>query len=361
MIVPTRFNIPVNVPDTIHDQEIYVLGIESTSHTFGVGIISYFDKTTTLLANVNAQYKPEKGGIHPREAAQFHIKHAPALIKNALSNADISINQVDVIAVSIGPGLGPCLRVGATLARFLAAYYNKPVVPVNHAVAHIEIGKLFSGFNDPLIVYVSGGNTMVIAQREMQYRVLGETLDIPLGNLFDTFTREVGIAPPYVIGDKHAIDICAEWGDSFQPIPYTIKGSDLSFSGLLTAALKLAKKHLGDKKMLGNICNSLRETALNMLVEVAERSLMLTNKDSLLLVGGVASNIALRNKLEAVAKFYGIKYYGTPPEVAGDNGIMIAYTGLLYYLHGLYTEPNKLFIKQRLRIDEGVYPWLEKT
>ena len=113
---------------------------------------------------------------------------------------------------------------------------------------------------------------MILVGREKSYRVYGETLDIPLGNLFDTFTREIGIAPPYVSGGKHALDLCSEWGSEFIPLPYVVKGNDLSFSGLLTAALQLARREgRADKKRLGDICLSLRETAFNMLVEVVER------------------------------------------------------------------------------------------
>ncbi|MET1160683.1 MAG: KEOPS complex N(6)-L-threonylcarbamoyladenine synthase Kae1 [Thermoprotei archaeon] len=339
---------------------MYVLGIESTSHTFGVGIVRYDENTkrVEILSNIYKQYKPVVGGIHPREAALHHTRVAPEVLKNALEKAGIGIDQVSAIAVALGPGLGPCLRVGATLARYLAARYNKPLIPVNHAVAHIEIGKFINRFKDPLIVYVSGGNTLVSIQKKGYYRVLGETLDIPLGNLFDTFAREVGLAPPYIINGKHQIDICSEWGSRFIPLPYTVKGIDLSFSGLLTASLEYAKK-AKTKEELGNICRSLRETAFNMLVEVAERALVLTGKRELLLVGGVAANRYLSTKLDTMAKHHNAKYGGTPPEYAGDNGAMIAYTGLLAYMHGTRIDPEKAFVKQRWRVDEVYLPWLE--
>lgn len=340
---------------------IIVLGIESTSHTFGVGIAEYIPSTnkTRILANILDKYVPEKGGIHPREAALHHTRVAAKVLEQALKTAGITIEDITAIAVALGPGLGPCLRVGASLARFLASYYEKPLVPVNHAVAHIEIGKYLYGFKDPLVIYVSGGNTLIAIQRKKRYRILGETLDIPIGNLLDTFTREVGLAPPYIVNDKHKIDMCAEWGNEFIPLPYTVKGSDLSFSGLLTAALSLAEKHKNSKKKLGDICLSLRETAFNMLVEVAERSLVLAGKKEVLLVGGVAANKVLREKLIAMASLHGAKYAGTPPEYSGDNGAMIAYTGLIGYLHGIRVEPRKAMVRQRWRIDEVDLPWIQ--
>jgi N6-L-threonylcarbamoyladenine synthase len=351
--LPLTYKVPYNIP---LDRELISLGFESTSHTFGVGVVRLRQGFVEVLANVNSQYKPLKGGLHPREAALHHMEKAYPLLKQALREAGVGLGDVSLVSYSMGPGLGPCLRVSASVARFIASYYGKPLVPVNHAVAHIEVGRLFSGLEDPLVIYVSGGNTMIVAARDSGYRVLGETLDIPLGNLLDTFAREVGIAPPYVVDGKHAVDICAEWSREFIPLPYTVKGSDLSFSGLLTAALQKARG-VG-REGLGAVCNSLRETAFNMLVEVAERSLLLTGKKSLLLVGGVASNTVLKWKLEKLAEAHGIPYYGTPPEVAGDNGLMISYTGLLTYLYGVSVEPEKAVVKQRLRLDEGDYPWL---
>ncbi len=335
-----------------------VLGIESTSHTFGVGIAGLIDGKPVILANEKARYVPEKGGIHPREASIHHTREAANVLSRALQKANVKIKDIDAIAVALGPGLGPCLRVGASLARFLATYYSKPLVPVNHAVAHVEIGKLLNNLKDPVIVYVSGGNTLIAIQKKRKYRVIGETLDIPLGNLFDTFTREIGLAPPYVIGGKHQIDICAEWGSEFIDLPYTIKGNDLSFSGLLTAALRLANKYKNDKKMLGNICLSLRETAYNILVEAAERVVALTGKKEVLLTGGVAASTLLNEKLERMAEYHGAKFYTVPPDFAGDNGAMIAWTGVLAYLHGITIEPRKAFVRQRWRIDEVELPWL---
>ncbi|WP_244372313.1 KEOPS complex N(6)-L-threonylcarbamoyladenine synthase Kae1 [Staphylothermus marinus] len=342
-------------------ENIIVLGIESTSHTFGVGIVKYVSSIneTRILANTYDKYIPEKGGIHPREAALHHARVAAKVLSDALQKANISMRDVSAIAVALGPGLGPCLRVGASLARFLSSYYNIPLIPVNHAVAHIEIGKFLFGFKDPLIIYVSGGNTLIAIQRKKRYRILGETLDIPIGNLLDTFAREIGLAPPYIVNGKHQVDICAEWGSEFISLPYTVKGSDLSFSGLLTAALSLAEKYIDNKKKLGNVCLSLRETAFNMLVEVAERSLVLAGKKEVLLVGGVASNKVLRKKLELMASLHGAKYAGTPPEYSGDNGAMIAYTGLLGYLHNVIVEPRKAFVRQRWRLDEVELPWIQ--
>ena len=328
-----------------------VLGIESTAHTIGVGVVT--DKEPHILSDSRRVYVPPKGGIHPRESSRFMSEVVSDVIKEALNRAGISIEEVNAIAVALGPGLGPCLRVGATVARALAIYYSKPLVPVNHAVAHIEIGKLVSGAKDPLVVYLSGGNTMITALLGGRYRVFGETLDIPLGNFQDTLVRELGLAPPYVVNGIHQIDRCAE-GGKFIELPYVVKGQDVTFSGLLTEALRLYRK---GRARLQDICYSAREIAYSAIVEVSERGLAHTGKDEVLLVGGVAASKTLRKKFEVMVSERGAKLYVTPPEYSVDNGVMIAWTGLLLFKHGVTIEPEKAVIKQRWRIDRVDIPW----
>ncbi|UCH02827.1 MAG: UGMP family protein, partial [Candidatus Bathyarchaeota archaeon] len=144
-----------------NEKELICLGIESTAHTFGVGIASSFGK---IVANINSTYKPpSQGGIHPREAAQHHCDVAPNVLKKALQKSIKGTESLDAIAFSFGPGLGPVLRVGATVARTLAVWLNKPLVPVHHAIAHIELASLTTGANDPLVILVSGGHTSIVA------------------------------------------------------------------------------------------------------------------------------------------------------------------------------------------------------
>ncbi len=331
-----------------------VLGIESTAHTFGCGIV---DNYGNILADVRDTYVPEKGGIHPREAAQHHSNVAADIVSEALSRAKVSIHEVDAIAVALGPGLGPCLRAGAVIARALAIHYSKPLIPVNHAVAHIEIGKLLTGAKDPLVVYVSGGNTLIAAFSGGRYRVFGETLDIALGNCLDVFARETGLAPPYVVKGMHVIDLCAEKGRKIIELPYVVKGEDLSYSGLLTAALRKVREGV---EKLEDICLSFRENAYNMLVEAAERALAHTRKKEVLLTGGVGASPVLQNKLKLMVRDHSAVLHVTPKKYAGDNGVMIAWTGLLLYRHGISISPEKAFVNQRWRLDEVDIPWMKK-
>ena len=217
----------------------YCLGIESTADDFSVGISTFDGK---ILANVISAYIPEKGGIHPREAARHHAEVADKVLEEAIKKAKIKLKEISAIAFSQGPGLGPCLRTGATVARALAAYLGVPLVGVNHCVAHIEIGKLKTGAIDPLTLYVSGGNTIVSAFDSGRYRVFGETLDIAVGNCLDVFAREAGLSQKRGLPFGAIVEKLAAKGKKLIPLPYTVKGMDISLSGLLTAAVNLLKQ-----------------------------------------------------------------------------------------------------------------------
>ena len=334
------------------DGHTIILGIESTAHTFGVGIIS--ESHPHILADARRVYKPRTGGILPREVAAYFSKVAGDTIEEALDQANLSIKEVSGIAVALGPGMGPALRIGATVARALSSAYAKPLIPVNHALAHIEIARFLTKLRDPLIVYVSGGNTTISSFVDGKYRVFGETLDIALGNLLDTFAREVGIAPPYIVNGRHSVEVCAQEGEFIEGLPYIVKGQDVSFSGLLTAAIKLYKK--GGVR-LADICYTLREIAFSSIAEVAERGVSHTGKREVILTGGVAASKVLREKIEAMSRLHGIKFSSTPPKYSVDNGVMIALTGLYLYRHGITVEPRNALVRQRWRLDEVEVPW----
>ncbi len=337
-------------------KSLLILGIESTAHTFGVGIVS--SEPPYILADVRKKYEPREGGILPREVAEFFSNVAGEAVGEALAQAGVRARQLDGIAVALGPGMGPALRVGATVGRALAASLDKPIIPVNHGVAHIEIARFLTGIRDPVVLYVSGGTTTVASYREGRYRVFGETLDIALGNLLDTFAREVGIAPPYVYEGKHAVDHCAEGGRFIEETPYVVKGQDVSYSGLLTAALRMARKGVP----LRDVCYSLREVAFSSVIEVTERGVAHTGKKGIVVTGGVAASRLLNHKASLMAERQGVEFKPIPPRYAVDNGVMIALTGLLHFAFGgPLLRPEEASIRQRWRLDRVDVPWFPKT
>jgi len=334
-------------------KERICLGIESTADDFGVGIVTL---SGIVLANVSSSYLPEAGGIHPREGARHHAEVADQVLAQALEKANIKPKDLSTIAFAQGPGLGPCLRTGATVARALASYLEIPLVGINHSVGHIEIGKLTTGASDPLTLYVSGGNTMVTAYAAGRYRVFGETLDIALGNCLDVFARQAGFKPQKGIPLGAAVEQFAAKGKALVPLPYIVKGMDLSLSGLLTSAVTALKK---GKFSLEDICYSLQENAFSMVTEVTERALAHTEKREVLLTGGVAANKRLQTMLTIVAGEHDAKFNVVPREFATDNGAMIAWTGLLAYTSGLVTPIEESFVKVRWRVDKVDVPWVK--
>jgi universal protein Kae1 len=329
----------------------YCLGIESTADDFSVGISTFQGE---ILANVIDAYIPIEGGIHPREAARHHAEVTSRVLEEAFMKSTIKPQNLSVIAFSQGPGLGPCLRTGATVARAMAAYLEIPLVGVNHCLAHIEIGKLKTRAQDPITLYISGGNTIVAAFDAGRYRVFGETLDIALGNCLDVFAREAELRQKPDLPFGAVIEKLAAKGDKLIPLPYTVKGMDTSLSGLLTAAVNLLKK--GEYK-LEDLCYSLQETAFSMVTEVTERALAHTEKKEVLLTGGVAANKRLQSMIKAIAEEHDARFCVVPSEFAVDNGAMVAWTGVLAYTHGLITPIEKSFVKPRWRLEEVEIPW----
>ncbi len=322
------------------------LGLEGTAHSFGAGVVSSDGK---VMSNVWDMIRPQKGGIHPREAARHHSEKGPTIIRHALEEAGVTAQDIQLVAFSRGPGLGPCLRTTATMARVLALHLSVPLVGVNHCVAHIEIGCLESGFQDPVTVYVSGGNTQVIAFAGGRFRTFGETLDIAIGNMLDVFGRSAGMRFP--AGPE--IEREAQLGREYHALPYSVKGMDLSYSGMLTAARRL----LSGGVPLPDVCFSIQETAFGMLAEIAERAIAHTKKRELLLTGGVARNSRLTEILSGVAVRHDVRFHRVSPSLAGDQGAMIAWTGILQYLAGNTVDVAESQVLPRWRTDEQEIRW----
>jgi N6-L-threonylcarbamoyladenine synthase len=322
------------------------LGLEGTAHTCGVGIV---DDRANVLANELDMYRPENGGIHPREAANHHSEVVIPLIRKAVGAAGITLRDVDVVCFSQGPGLGPCLRTVATAARALAISLDRPLVGVNHCIAHLEIGVAKTASTDPVLLYASGGNTQVISFTNGRYRIFGETLDIGVGNMFDKLGRELGLG--YYAGPK--IEKLALEGNKLLDLPYSVKGMDLSFSGIMTAALTYRSKGA----RIEDICFSVQETCFAMLTEVTERAMAHIEKKEVLLGGGVVQNKRLRAMVAQMAHDRGAEMFVPEPRLCIDNGAMIAWTGLLMHRAGVRMAVEDTKVNQRFRTDEVEVTW----
>ncbi|NLV27512.1 MAG: bifunctional N(6)-L-threonylcarbamoyladenine synthase/serine/threonine protein kinase [Methanomicrobiales archaeon] len=313
-----------------------VLGIEGTAWNLSAAL---FDDD--LIKLVSNPYKPVQGGIHPREAAQHHASVITSVIDEVLTEGPEPI----AVAFSQGPGLGPCLRIVGTAARALALSLQVPLIGVNHCVAHVEIGRFASGFDDPVVLYASGANTQVLGYLKGRYRIFGETLDIGIGNAIDKFARSKGLSHP----GGPEVERLAGKGTYF-PLPYTVKGMDLAFSGLVSAA---KDSHAS----LEDTCFSFQETAFAMCTEVTERALSQTGKEEMILVGGVGANSRLQRMLREMCEDRGAAFSVPIPQYLGDNGAMIAYTGKVMLESGSTIPVESSRVNPSYRADQVNVTW----
>lgn len=211
-------------------KRIISLGIEGSANKIGVGIVT---NTGEILSNPRKTYiTPIGEGFKPKETAEHHRKEILDLVDCALKEANITMDQVDVLCYTKGPGMAQPLSVGALVIRTLSLLFNKPIIGVNHCIGHIEMGRLVTKAVNPTILYVSGGNTQVIAYSEKRYRIFGETIDIAIGNCLDRFARMIHLSNDPAPG--YNIEQMAKKGKNYIQLPYIVKGMDVSFSGIIS-------------------------------------------------------------------------------------------------------------------------------
>ncbi|KAJ7110088.1 O-sialoglycoprotein endopeptidase [Mycena epipterygia] len=351
------------------DRPYLALGLEGSANKFGAGVIKHFeDGSTSVLSNIRHTYiTPPGEGFQPRDTALHHREWALKVINDCLAKANVSMHDLDCICYTKGPGMGAPLQSVALVARTLSLLFNKPLVGVNHCVGHIEMGREITGAQNPVVLYVSGGNTQVIAYSRQCYRIFGEALDIAVGNCLDRFARVIDLsndpAPGYNIEQE------AKKGKRLLSLPYTTKGMDVSFSGILTSieAYTFDKRFRADSQPRNpndediitpaDLCFSLQETIFAMLVEITERAMAHIGSKEVLIVGGVGSNERLQNMMGVMAEERGGKVFATDERFCIDNGIMIAQAGLLSFRMGFETPLLKSTCTQRFRTDEVHVSW----
>lgn len=329
------------------------LGLEGSANKLGIGIIQHTPHPTSktaaptihVLANLRHTYvSPPGQGFLPKDTALHHRRWVVRLVKRALLQSSLSPADIDCISYTKGPGMGAPLQSVALAARTLALLWEKPLIGVNHCVGHIEMGRSITGAHNPTILYVSGGNTQVLAWSAPHYHIFGETLDIAIGNTLDRFARTLAISNDPAPG--YNVEQLAKQGSRLVDLPYAVKGMDCSFSGILAAVDLLAgqladcptrdekqpvlvDKETGEEITRADLCFSLQETLFAMLVEITERAMSHAGSDSVLIVGGVGCNVRLQEMMGQMARDRGGGVYATDERFCIDNGIMIAHAGLL--------------------------------
>mmetsp|Transcript_5908 Transcript_5908/g.21595 ORF Transcript_5908/g.21595 Transcript_5908/m.21595 type:complete len:354 (+) Transcript_5908:43-1104(+) len=336
------------------EKRVLALGIEGSANKIGVGVV---DLDGNILSNPRRTYVTPAGtGFMPRETAVHHHEHIVALVREALEEAKVTPGDLSCLCYTKGPGMGAPLAVGAMVTRMLAQLWHLPVVGVNHCVAHIEMGRIVTGAKNPVVLYVSGGNTQVIAYSEGRYRIFGETIDIAVGNCLDRFARLLGLSNDPAPG--YNVEQLAKKGSKFMELPYVVKGMDVSFSGVLSYVEKewVPMMERGEATA-ADMCFSFQENLFAMLVEITERAMAHCSAPDVLVVGGVGCNLCLQAKMEQMVQQRGGKLYATDDRYCIDNGAMIAYTGLLSYKYNDVTPMDDTTFTQRFRTDQVRCVW----
>lgn len=385
-----------NVPVRLDKPVVIALGIEGSANKIGVGVVRYALRADggcdyDILSNPRKTYiTPAGQGFLPRETAWHHQQHVHALVRLALGEAGIAPADVDCICYTKGPGMGAPLRSCAVCARMLSLIWRRPLVAVNHCVAHIEMGRvatrcrygphptasytryitniyaphessllvysLIDLSSNPVVLYVSGGNTQVIAYSDRRYRIFGETIDIAVGNMLDRFARTLGLSNDPSPG--YSIEQLALQGTRYVELPYIVKGMDVSFSGILSyvereAATKLA----AGEATAADLCYSLQETIFAMLVEITERAMAHCCADTVLIVGGVGCNRRLQAMMGAMAAERGASLCAMDHRYCIDNGAMIAQAGIFAFQMCASTPLAEATCTQRYRTDAMDIVW----
>jgi N6-L-threonylcarbamoyladenine synthase len=372
------------------------IGLEGSANKLGVGVMLHpkDGSTPQVLANIRHTYvSPPGEGFLPKDTARHHRAWVVNVVKRAVREARLRVEDIDCICYTKGPGMGAPLQSVAVAARMLSLLWGKELVGVNHCVgrmcwssgiifmpanrADIEMGRLITGSTNPVVLYVSGGNTQVIAYSSQRYRIFGETLDIAVGNCLDRFARTLQISNDPAPG--YNIEQLAKQGKQLVDIPYAVKGMDCSFSGLLAAVEAMAATYgLGGEKYerrnnnpnppassLGleskptreDLCFSLQETVFSMLVEITERAMAHVGSAEVLIVGGVGCNERLQEMMTIMTRDRGGSVHATDERFCIDNGIMIAQAGVLAYQSGFRTPLKESTCTQRFRTDDVLVEW----
>lgn len=332
---------------------VTALGLEGSANKLGIGVV----RDGVVLSNARHTYIPPPGeGFLPRDTAKHHQKHVLEVLRRALDEAGVKPEEISCVCFTKGPGMGAPLVSVAVVARTVAQLWGKPLVAVNHCMGHIEMGRLITGARDPTVLYVSGGNTQVIAYSQQRYRIFGETIDIAVGNCLDRFARVLKLSNDPSPG--YNIEQLAKKGRKYIELPYVVKGMDVSFSGILSYIETIGKEKLDKGECTeADLCYSLQETVFAMLVETTERAMAHCGSSEVLIVGGVGCNVRLQEMMARMVEERGGKVFATDERYCIDNGAMIAQAGWEMFCNGRVTVLKDTWITQRYRTDEVEVTW----
>ena len=330
-------------------KETLVLGIESSCDETSVAVVKNGREVLSNVIDTQIKIHEQFGGVVPEIASRNHIEAISRVTKLALEQANVKLEDIDVIAPTYGPGLVGALLVGVSYGRGLAYALNKPLVGVNHLEGHISANYITHPDLEPpfLCMLTSGGNTQIVYVKDYcDMEVLGRTRDDAIGEAFDKVARVIGLTYPG--GPK--IDKLAQQGKATIDFPKThFENLDFSFSGIKTAVINLHHKNPDVNQ--ADLCMSFEKAVTEVLVENIKKAVVQTGIKKVVLAGGVSANTHIRDEFEKLGKELDLKIYKPDLKLCTDNAAMIGSAGYYRYIHGDLSE-NTINAVPNLKIGE---------
>jgi len=313
-------------------KDILIMGIESSCDETSIAIVRNGREVLSNVINSQIKIHEEYGGVVPEIASRCHTEVINGIMKQALKEAKVSLEDIDAIAVTQGPGLVGALLVGVSYAKGLSYVTEKPLVAVNHIEGHIAGNYLTYKELEPpfLCLIISGGHTHLVNVKSYNdFEILGKTKDDAIGEAFDKVARVVGLGYPG--GPK--VDKLAKEGKPCIKLPLThFDNLDFSFSGIKTAVINLNHKSPDINK--ADLCASFQVAVTEMLISNVKKAIMKYNSDKIVIAGGVSRNSFIRNEFDKLSEELKIKAYYPEPILCTDNAAMIAAAGFYNYING---------------------------
>ena len=316
-------------------KDIYILGIESSCDETSASIVKNGREEIATVISSQIDIHKDYGGVVPEIASRQHVKNITLVLEECMKKANMTIDDVDAIAITYGPGLIGSLLIGLEAAKTLSFIYKKPLIPVHHIAGHIYANSLVKELKFPLLaLVVSGGHTELIEMKDhYSFEKLGGTLDDAIGECYDKVARVIGLEYPG--GPK--IDKLAKIGKHTYKLPIPLKDDsyNFSFSGLKSAVINLAhnEKQKGNDINKEDLAASFQDVATDAIVIKTKKALIDKNINNLIVAGGVAANQGLKEKLKKLEKELNINVSIPPMIYCTDNATMIAAAG--YYAYKL--------------------------
>ena len=317
-------------------KDIYILGIESSCDETSASIVKNGTEEIATVISSQIDIHKNYGGVVPEIASRHHVKNITIILEECLEKANMTIDDVDAIAITYGPGLIGSLLIGLEAAKTLSFIYNKPLIPVHHIAGHIYANSLVKELKFPLLaVVVSGGHTEIIEMKKhYSFEKLGGTLDDAIGECYDKVARVIGLEYP---GGPKLDKLAKEGKDTYKlPIPLQDDSYNFSFSGLKSSVINLAhnEEQRGEELRKSDLAASFQKVAIESIVSKVKKAIEEKNIKNVIVAGGVAANNGLREAMQEMTEELGVELSIPPMKYCTDNGTMIAAAGYYAYLDG---------------------------